>query len=249
MDEDAFRRVLDILRRRYPVGNWAEGRNPFDVLISIIMSQNSTDGITERVMEALRSRGPVTPEAILAMDPRDLRRILRPAGLSAQKVPRIRGVARAIQEEHGGSMEAFEAMTTAGARKALMRLPGVGPKTADVWLSLVAGRPTMPVDTHIWRLARRWYLAKGKEYEEVSSRLASLISPAQRWRDHLVLIHFGRDICRARIPLCPICPVYELCDAEEKRPRSNGRARELTRPSPSRRRGRERSLKITPHHS
>ncbi len=222
MDEDAFRRVLDILRRRYLVSNWAEGRSPFDVLISIIMSQNSTDRITERVMEALRSRGPVTPGAILAMNPRDLRRILRPAGLSAQKVPRIRGVARAIQEEHGGSMEAFEAMTTAGARKALMRLPGVGPKTADVWLSLVASRPTMPVDTHIWRLALRWYLAKGKEYEEVSSRLASLIPPNRRWSDHLVLIHFGREICKAVSPRCLICPVYDLCDAEEKIPKQSG---------------------------
>ncbi len=219
MDEDAFRRVLDILRRRYPVGNWAEGRNPFDVLISIIMSQNSTDRITERVMEALRSRGPVTPGATLAMDPRDLRRILRPAGLSAQKVPRIRGVARAIQEEHGGSMEAFEAMTTAGARKALMRFPGVGPKTADVWLSLVAGRPTMPVDTHIWRLARRWHLSQGKNYQEVSSRLTAIIPPEHRARDHLVLIEFGREICQARSPRCVICPVYDLCDADVKKSR------------------------------
>ncbi len=96
----------------------------------------------------------------------------------------------------------------------------------------------MPVDTHIWRLALRWYLAKGKEYEEVSSRLASLIPPAQRWRDHPVLIHFGRDICRARILLCTICPVYDLCDAEAKSQRLNARHEKPPRPSNSRKRRR-----------
>ncbi len=219
MDDGTFRMALRRLRHCYPVENWAMGRHPFDVLLSIMVSQHSTDRAAAGVMERLRSRGPVTPQEILRTDRATLRRILRPAGLAGQKAPRIRTVAQRLVEDRGGSMEAFCRGPTAAAREAVMELPGVGPKTADVWLSLVAGRPTMPVDTHIWRLARRWHLAPGRNYEKVSRRLAALIPRRLRWRDHLVLITFGREVCQARRPRCGVCPVYDLCDAEEKRPR------------------------------
>jgi len=215
----AFQRVYQVLRRRYRVRNWARGRNPFDVLVSIIISQNSTDLVTARVMTALRSRGAITPKSLLVMPPRTLVEILKPAGLARQKVPRIREIARRILRDYGGDLDRLKTLDTATARESLMRLPGVGPKTADVWLAMVARRDTMPVDTHIHRLARRWRLAPSENYEDVTEALKKLIPPRSRFRGHLILIEFGRDICHARNPACRECPIYRLCDAAERRPR------------------------------
>jgi len=219
VDPGRFRKALAILKRRYSVRSWARGRGSFDVLISIIISQNSTDLVTERVMRDFRSRGPITPESLLVKSQSQLVAILRPAGLAPQKVPRIRAVARRVIRDYRGDLNRLRAMDTVTAREALMALPGVGPKTADVWLALVAGRDTMPVDTHIHRLARRWRLSPSEEYEDVTAALKRLIPPRSRFLGHLVLIEFGRDICHARRPECGRCPVYDLCDAADRLPR------------------------------
>lgn len=219
VDAARFRKAFAILKRLYPVRNWALGRGSFDVLVSIILSQNSTDLVTERVMGDLRSRGPITPESLLAKSQSQLVGILRPAGLARQKVPRIRAVARRVIRDYGGDLNRLRAMDTVTAREALMALPGVGPKTADVWLALVARRNTMPVDTHIHRLTRRWRLAPSENYAEVTTALKALIPPRSRFLGHLVLIEFGRDLCHARHPECGLCPVYDLCDAADRLPR------------------------------
>ena len=220
MNDASFRTAFEVLWRRFRVTNWAEGVDPFEVLISIVVSQNSTDAMTEKVMRSLRGEMAVTPATIARADTARLVRILRPAGLARQKVPRIRQLARELLGAHGRDLESLLDLPTHAARAALKDLPGVGPKTADVWLSLVAGRDTMPVDTHIARLARRWRLARTGNYEEITAQLKALIPPSRRARGHLVLIQFGREICAARRPRCEVCPVYDLCDANVKRPRS-----------------------------
>lgn len=219
MDDASFRSAFDILWRRFRVANWADGKDPFEVLVSIVMSQNSTDAITEKVMHALAVEMPVRPNPIARANSAKLIRILRPAGLAPQKVPRIRQLAREVLRRHDGDLTRLFNLPTAEAREALMDLPGIGPKTADVWLSLVAGRETMPVDTHIARLAHRWRLAKTARYEDITARLQELISPRRRARGHLVLIEFGREVCQARRPRCELCPVYDMCDASVKTPR------------------------------
>src|SRR2546426_352591 len=102
-------------------------------------------------------------------------------------------------------------------------LPGVGPKTADVWLNLVAGRDTMPMDTHIARLVRRWHLSAAKDYDGINEDLRRYVPEAERQAGHLALIYFGREICQARRPQCEACPVYEDCDAGENRRRGTSR--------------------------
>ncbi len=189
------------------------------MLVSIVVSQNSTDLVTERVMRALAARMPVRPDTIARARPSVLVRTLRPAGLAAQKVPRIQALAREVQSRYGGDLMRLLETETSDARRELRTLPGVGPKTADVWLSLVAGRDTMPVDTHIARLARRWTLAPSGRYEDVTERLKSLVPARKRARGHLVLIAFGREVCQARRPRCEVCPVYELCDADVRKTR------------------------------
>jgi endonuclease-3 len=220
VDDTSFRKAFSVLWRRFRVENWAEGRDPFEILVSIVISQNSTDAMTEKVMRALAAEMPVRPATIARANAASLVRILRPAGLAPQKVPRIRQLAREVIRRHDGDLTNLLDLTTAAAREALMELPGIGPKTADVWLSLFAGRDTMPVDTHIARLAQRWRLVPRARYEDITAKLKDLIPPRHRARGHLVLIQFGRDVCQARRPRCEICPVYVLCDAEVKRPRA-----------------------------
>ena len=220
MNAPAFRKVLRTLLTRYRSRNWAAALDRFEALVSIIVSQNSTDLVTERVMADLRSRMPVTARSIAAATEPDLVEALRPAGLARQKVPKIQQTARILVEHHRGTMDAFLEAPVERARDMLLALPGVGPKTADVWLSLVAGRSTMPVDTHIARLARRWHLIRAAaSYGETTAALKALIEPRQRQRGHLALIFFGREICQARRPRCELCPVYRWCDADVKRPR------------------------------
>ena len=219
MDVPTFRGVLRTLLKRYRPRNWAEGLDPFEALASIIVSQNSTDLVTERVMAHLAATGPVTAMRMAGMRSLALVRILRPAGLARQKVPRIKQIARFLVDAHGGTMDAFLRAPPPRAREMLLGLPGVGPKTADVWLSLVAGRDAMPVDTHIARLARRWRLVRRGDYEAITSKLKDLIPPDRRARGHLILIQFGREVCQARRPQCDVCPVYESCDADVKRAR------------------------------
>lgn len=223
MDVPTFRRVLRILLRRYRPRNWAAGLEPFEVLVSIIVSQNSTDLVTERVMADLAARGPVDAPAVAGMRASELVAVLRPAGLARQKVPKIKEIARILIARHGGRMDAFLEGPTATAREMLLALPGVGPKTADVWLSLVAGRETMPMDTHIARLVRRWHLSVAKDYERINADLRRYLPPSQRGLGHLALIHFARGICQARRPRCGVCPVWESCDWERKLPRKAGR--------------------------
>ena len=219
MDVPTFRGVLRTLLKRYRPRNWAEGLDPFEALASIIVSQNSTDLVTERVMAHLAATGPVTAMRMAGMRSLALVRILRPAGLARQKVPRIKQIARFLVDAHGGTMDAFLRAPPPRAREMLLGLPGVGPKTADVWLSLVAGRDTMPMDTHIARLVRRWHLSTAPDYERINAELRRYVPPKQRRDGHLALIYFGREICQAQRPRCEVCPVYAACDADEKRPR------------------------------
>jgi len=217
VDDASFRKAFAILWRRFRVTNWAEGRHPFDVLVSIIVSQNSTDLVTERVMRDLAAAVPVRPKEIATAKASLLIAKLRPAGLSRQKVPRIQALAREIETRFGGDV--MRVLDDPNPRQALMNLPGIGPKTADVWMSLVAGHDAMPVDTHIARLAHRWRLTRRQTYEATTAKLKDLIPPDQRARGHLVLIQFGREVCQARRPRCEACPVYDRCDAKVKRPR------------------------------
>src|SRR2546426_5075398 len=149
MDVRTFRRVLRVLLDRYKPRNWATGLTRFEVLVSIIVSQNSTDLVTERVMKELAAEVRVTPGAVAGMRGAKLARILRPAGLSRQKVPKIREIARTLVERGDEDMDAFATARPSLARRMLLELPGVGPKTADVWQSLVEGRATMQMATHI----------------------------------------------------------------------------------------------------
>src|SRR5256885_3311476 len=139
---------MRILESRYSIDDWSRGMTSFEVLISTILSQNTTVANERRGFKDLRLRvGAITPQRIAQTPEAEIAAAIWHAGLAEQKAPRIVAVARTLGEGRGNRLERILELPTDRARQELMALPGVGPKTADVVLAMAAGHPTFPVDT------------------------------------------------------------------------------------------------------
>ena len=184
-----------------------EHSTPFELLIAVILSAQATDkGVNLATRKLFRVAN--TPEKILALGAGGLTSYVKTIGLYPGKVKNILATCRLLCERHGGRVPAD--------RKALEELPGVGRKTANVVLNSAFGMPTMPVDTHIFRVANRLGLAHGDTPRAVEQGLLEAI-PAQYLLNahHWLLLH-GRYVCKARKPDCPRCPVADLCAFQDK---------------------------------
>ena len=213
MDRAAFTRTLQILERRHPLRDWSAGMTSFEILVSTVLSQSTTAVNERRGLEGLREAfGAITPTVLAAASEREIARAIWHAGLARQKAPRIRATGREVLDRWGGSLAPVLRLPTKEAREALMSLPGVGPKTADVVLAMAADHPTFPVDTHIARIARRWNLVSGDDYESARAALEAWTPLPKRKAWHLALIAHGRELCRVRNPRCDACPVRVDCD-------------------------------------
>lgn len=213
MDRAAFQRTMRTLERRHPIKDWSHGMTPFEILVSTILSQSTTVANERRGLDGLRhALGRITPEAVAAAPDPAIANAIWHAGLAHQKAPRIRACARAVRERWGGSLDPVLRLPTGEAREALMSLPGVGPKTADVVLGMAGDHPTFPVDRHIARIARRWNLVGRADYEETRAALEAWTPSAKRMVWHLAIIAHGRELCKARNPRCEACPVRRDCD-------------------------------------
>ncbi|MFQ5838500.1 MAG: endonuclease III domain-containing protein [Thermoplasmata archaeon] len=211
MKGSTFREVMEILLREYPPEDWSKGMDPFEVLVSVVVSQNTAVANERRALERLRERVGITPQTIARAPLEVLEEALRPAGLHRSRAPRLKEIARRLLEGHGGDLKRILELPQEQAREALMDIPGVGPKTADVVLSMVVNHLTLPIDTHIWRIANRWEVYQGRDYEKAREALEAIIPPERRRDAHLSLIRFGRTTCLARRPLCTSCPVQGYC--------------------------------------
>jgi len=201
---------------------------PFEILISTILSQSTTVANERRGLNDLRSRvGAITPERLAATPEGEIAQAIWHAGLSKQKAPRIRGVARALLD--GRRLERILGFPTDRAREELMALPGVGPKTADVVLAMAGGHPTFPVDTHIARIARRWNLVRGTGYDSMRAALEQWTPAQNRKAWHLAIIAHGRALCKAHNPRCGECPVRRNCDWYQRKRAREQRRRRRTR--------------------
>ena len=192
-----------------------EYSTPFELLVAVLLSAQATD---RSVNLATRKLFPVarTPEAILALGVDGLSEYIRTIGLYRSKARHLIETCRLLIEHHGSEVPQD--------RESLEALPGVGRKTANVVLNTAFGQPTMAVDTHIFRLARRWGLSRGTSVGAVEADLKRRFARA-RWNAlHLQIIFFGREHCPARghdFDACPICswastPTTRAADA--KRP-------------------------------
>ena len=184
----------------------------FHLLVATILSQNTNWRNVERALNNLEAHISVTPEALLELGPKVLEQLIRPAGLHRVKAVKLVEASKFIKERLQGGLDDALKLPLEDARRILMEIPGVGPKTADVLLAFAAGRGVLPVDTHIDRVSKRLGLVrKGAGYEEVKARLEALIPASERRWMHLALIEFGREVCRALRPRCRECPVNRLC--------------------------------------
>jgi len=171
----------------------------YTLLVAVLLSAQCTDARVNTVTPALFERAN-TPQKMAVVEVDEIREIIRPCGLSPTKAKNIRALSEILVERHGGEVPAGFAELEA--------LPGVGHKSASVVMAQAFGVPAFPVDTHIFRLARRWGLSRGKNVEKVEASLKRLF-PRDRWNKlHLQIIFFGREYCPARghdPEVCPIC--------------------------------------------
>ena len=205
--------VYERLLKHYGYPEWRQPLSPLDELISTILSQNTHDTNRDRAFSALRQRFP-TWEAVRDADEREVVAAIRPAGLANQKGPRIQDVLRRITEERGIlELDFLRGWPVEQARAWLIHFKGVGPKTAAIVLQFALGKPAFPVDTHIYRITGRLGLRPANmSVEQAHEHLAALFSPEAYTAAHLNLIRLGREICQARRPNCPACPLRNLCD-------------------------------------
>ncbi len=188
----------------------SKSRNPFEVLVTTIVSQNTNDKNTAKAMRRLKEiLGRIDPEGIDRISLRELEDALRPAGLYRQKARVIKRVAALLR---GDRLERILEKDLEEARRELISLPGVGPKTADVLLSVTGRRPTIAVDRHITRVALRLGLSRRGDYEEIRRSLMELFDPDDYLKAHLLLIKLGRVYCRPRNPKCGECPLRDICE-------------------------------------
>ncbi|MBQ9441956.1 MAG: endonuclease III [Selenomonadaceae bacterium] len=179
----------------------------FELLVAVILSAQCTD---KRVNQVTQVLFPIanTPEKILQLGQSELEKIIKPCGFFKTKSKHIIETSKILLENYGGEVpESFDE---------LIKLPGVGRKTANVVTGVAFKNPAIAVDTHVFRLSNRMKLAEGKTPLEVETGLQKII-PREKWSDaHHWLIWHGRKICKARNPKCSDCPLKKICPASEK---------------------------------
>lgn len=186
-------------------------RDPFTLLVAVVLSAQCTDERVNRVTPALFARAP-TPAAMAALPAAAILAHIRSCGLAPQKAKALKAMAATLVREHGGAVPR--------TIEQLEALPGVGHKTASVVVSHAFGVPAFPVDTHVHRLAQRWGLSSGRNVRETERDLKALFPPRAWERLHLQFIWFGRRFCPALRHDAAACPICSWAAARPRRSRA-----------------------------
>ncbi|GGS93539.1 endonuclease III [Streptomyces tanashiensis] len=197
------RRINRELAEVYPYAHpELDFRNPFELLVATVLSAQTTDLRVNQTTPALFAKYP-TPEDLAAAVPEEVEELIRPTGFFRAKTKSIMGLATALRDDFGGEVP--------GRLEDLVKLPGVGRKTAFVVLGNAFGVPGITVDTHFMRLARRWRWTESDDPVKIEAEVAAIF-PKSEWTmlSHRVIFH-GRRICHARKPACGACPITHLC--------------------------------------
>ena len=200
---DVALKDLRILEREYPNPTTAlQYRNPYELLIAVILSAQCTDERVNMTTPALFARYP-SPRDLAAAKPHDVEKLIKSCGFFRMKTKSIIGAARALAEQYDGVVPE--------QREALEALPGVGRKTASVVMANAFAEPALAVDTHVFRVSHRLGLTLGKTPRAVEDDLTALL-PKRKWGNatHWLILH-GRKICKAPVPRCGECPLNSLC--------------------------------------
>jgi len=216
MAEVKAKEILHVLQNNFSVPPRSRSKkDPFKTLIITVLSQATADKNTSRAFANLSRRISVTPEVLAKVSVEEIEEAIRVGGLYRNKSRAIKTISRVISEQFNGSLDFIYSLDLEKARKILLSMPGVGPKTADVVLLFCAGKPTIPVDTHVNRVSKRLGLVPPKaDYEGVRRALETLHFPEDYLPVHLLFISLGRKYCKARKPLCKPCPVNTVCPSK-----------------------------------
>jgi len=205
----------EIIRRLsalYGKPAWRPHGDAMSELVLTILSQNTSDSNSGRAFMRLKERFP-TWEAVMHAPVGELEAAIAVGGLAKQKAPRISASLRAVYKARGRwDLEFLRDMPLGEAKSWLRSLNGVGPKTAACVLMFALGRPALPVDTHVHRVAQRLGLVPVKaSAEKAHDILEAMLAPDEVYPFHISLIKHGRRLCRAQRPLCTECPLLEGC--------------------------------------
>jgi len=184
-----------------------EYTNTYTLLVAVTLSAQATDiGVNKATKDLFKITD--TPQKMLDLGIDELKNHIKTIGLYNNKAKNVIAMAEILVEKHKGIVP--------GTRAELMALPGVGRKTANVVLNIAFGQPTMAVDTHIFRVANRTKMAKGKTPDAVEKALLKVIPDEFAMHAHHWLILHGRYTCKARTPECGKCIVSDLCTFKDK---------------------------------
>jgi len=188
-----------------------ETGDPFETLIATILTQNTSERNAFRAYFNLKKCYPtLRPEILSKASISELSKLISAGGLGNVKAKRIIEASNYVLKKLNGDLWSLLKLGIK-ARNELMKIPGVGPKTADILLLMIAKESTIPVDTHVMRVAFRLGISRKKEYEAIRKALMSSLNPEEYLKAHLYLILLGRRFCLARKPRCSECPVKHLC--------------------------------------
>lgn len=195
--------ILDILETYYPEAECAlDHKNPYELIVAVALSAQTTDVSVNKVTPALFEKYP-SPYHLADANPYDVEKIIRNIGLYRNKTKNIIEMAKMIVTDFGGEVPSNY--------EDLIKLPGVGRKTANVVLSVAFGVERIAVDTHVFRVANRIGIVREDNVLDTELALMKKI-PENRWsKTHHSLIFHGRNICKARVPQCMECPIRHLC--------------------------------------
>ena len=193
------------------------GGDPVEALVGCILSQATTDAQSGAAYDALVKKYP-TWQQVRDARASDIARVIKQSGLANEKARYIKNALEFIERERGEyTLDFLADVPVADARKWLMQIHGVGPKTASIVLLFALKMSVMPVDTHVHRVTRRLgWIPEKTSADQAHAILESLVPPKMYYPLHINLIRHGREICRAPIPRCEICPLTDICDYFQK---------------------------------
>jgi endonuclease III len=213
-DRRRLRRIRDRLRREYGRPMLRPHRAPIDELVLTVLSQNTNDRNRDVAWARLRERLPGW-DAVREAPVAEIEDAIRPGGLAPTKAVRIKRILEAIGED---DLCWLADAPLEEARDYLCELPGVGRKTAACVLLFSFGRPEVPVDTHVYRVASRLGLIRhGASFDEAHDEMLRLVDPEDAYEVHVLLIRHGRRTCVARTPRCSECPLRRMCPEGRRR--------------------------------
>jgi endonuclease-3 len=209
--------IIDLLAEEYGSITWRSRTDPLSELIMTILSQNTSDHNSRRAFESLLTKFG-SWEAVAGGSVEDIAEAIKIGGLAQVKAPRIKLILEQIQAQRGSlDLKFLKKMPVAEAKTWLRSLPGVGPKTAACVLLFSLGKPVLPVDTHILRVAKRLGLIDSRVSAEKAHEILGDMVPAKDvYQFHIHMIEHGRRVCKAQRPRCQQCVLLKVCPTGQR---------------------------------